>query len=108
MAYAHAQGVVHRDLKPSNIMFGAYGAVHVVDWGLAKLLSTPSDAHGHVSGGGSANLTRVGSISGTPLYMAPEQARGDADAAGPAADVHALGRRSTTSSRTVRRARVAT
>jgi serine/threonine-protein kinase len=74
MAYAHARGVVHRDLKPANVMVGDYGMVHVVDWGLALLLPY----RGHRS------------VVGTPLYMPPEQARGDVDP-DPRSDVWALG-----------------
>jgi tRNA A-37 threonylcarbamoyl transferase component Bud32 len=76
---AHDAGVVHRDLKPSNVLFGAGGVVKVGDFGLAKLL----DAEG--------SQTRTGDILGTPCYMAPEQARGDARAIGPRTDVYALG-----------------
>jgi eukaryotic-like serine/threonine-protein kinase len=76
---AHDAGVVHRDLKPSNVMFGAGGVVKVTDFGLAKLV----DADG--------SQTRTGDILGTPCYMAPEQARGQARAIGPRTDVYALG-----------------
>jgi hypothetical protein len=76
---AHDAGVVHRDLKPSNVLFGADGVVKIADFGLAKLL----DAGG--------SQTRTGDILGTPCYMAPEQARGDAHAIGPRTDVYALG-----------------
>jgi serine/threonine protein kinase len=72
VAFAHANGVVHRDLKPENVMVGEFGAVLVMDWGVARL---------------SEDEERV--IVGTPGYMPPEQARGDtADAR---ADVYALG-----------------
>lgn len=93
VAYAHARGVVHRDIKPSNVMLGAFGEVFVMDWGLARVLSGAPVAAGEgedplVAG---PRTTRHGAITGTPSYLAPEQAQGRSDEAGPAADVHALG-----------------
>ena len=72
LAEAHAQGIVHRDLKADNIILSAkrheHDAVKVLDFGIAKLLSG--------EGGEIAQLTRDGTIFGTPHYIAPEQASG--------------------------------
>jgi serine/threonine-protein kinase len=67
---AHAQGIVHRDLKPANIKRRPDGTVKVLDFGLAKPLAW--------SGADPMDATRTGVIGGTPAYMSPEQARGEA------------------------------
>ena len=84
VAYAHAQGIIHRDLKPENVLVDEFGSVFVVDWGLAKEL--PRD-------GSCAEVQRtgVGVVMGTPGYMSPEQARGEAASTGCQSDVFALG-----------------
>ena len=79
MHVAHQHGVIHRDLKPANVLFAADGTLKITDFGLVKRLENDS------------GQTRTGSILGTPSYMAPEQARGDGQAVGPAADQYSLG-----------------
>jgi serine/threonine protein kinase len=88
MAFAHAHGVVHRDLKPGNVMLGAFGEVLVMDWGVAKVLADVSVA---ASGATVDGETAAGTVLGTPGYMAPEQAAGDARAIDARTDVYALG-----------------
>lgn len=81
----HKQGVVHRDLKPDNVIIappaaeGEREVAKVVDFGIAKLRDAT----------GSLDLTQTGALLGTPLYMAPEQCRGERS--GPSADVYSLG-----------------
>lgn len=66
LAAAHEQGLVHRDIKPANILLGnGVERVQITDFGLARAID---DAH----------MTRSGVIAGTPQYMSPEQAHGDA------------------------------
>jgi eukaryotic-like serine/threonine-protein kinase len=79
VAFAHQQGTLHLDLKPSNILIDLADRPRITDFGLARPLSAAA--------GGTAS----GVISGTPSYMAPEQAAGTRDPLTPAADVYSLG-----------------
>ena len=76
LAVAHRHGVVHRDIKPANVLFDELGRPALADFGVAVTWEL------------TAGLTGAGSVVGTPMWMAPEQARGEA--AAPAGDVFSL------------------
>jgi eukaryotic-like serine/threonine-protein kinase len=79
--YAHREGVIHRDLKPENILLTGDGDTLVADFGIGRALGArqPGD-----------KLTETGVVIGTPEYMSPEQAAGEADLDG-RSDIYSLG-----------------
>ncbi len=75
LAAAHEQGVLHRDVKPSNVIVDTQGTAHLIDFGIARSK-------------GDSTLTATGMMVGTPDFLAPETARGEA--ASPASDAWQL------------------
>lgn len=76
---AHEAGVVHRDVKPANIMLDMAGRPHVTDFGLAKRNAAE------------VTMTAAGHLLGTPAYMSPEQAQGEAHSVDRRSDIYSLG-----------------
>jgi hypothetical protein len=81
LQHAFERGMVHRDIKPQNLMRTPEGLLKILDFGLANFVTESA---------GAGELTEVGSVMGTPDYLAPEQAR-DAHAADIRADIYSLG-----------------
>jgi len=92
LSFAHSRGVLHCDLKPSNILVGDFGAVYLMDWGIARILNSsvadvePLEGVRETSVGLSSSLAM-----GTPSYMSPEQATGQRDRLDVRSDIFSLG-----------------
>ncbi|MCM8533276.1 MAG: serine/threonine protein kinase [Lentisphaeraceae bacterium] len=92
ISYAHSRNIVHLDLKPDNIHVGEFGEVLVIDWGLAKEVTTDKESLAYSETlNFDTSHTMDGFVKGTIGYMAPEQARGENSEKDFLTDIYALG-----------------
>jgi serine/threonine protein kinase len=89
LQYAHSNGYVHRDIKPGNVLFSHHGHVVLTDFGIAKAADSSTDLTQVKRVVGESEMTKEGTIVGTPSYMSPEQARGQS--VDGRADIYSLG-----------------
>jgi serine/threonine-protein kinase len=86
VSFAHSRGVIHCDVKPSNVMVGSHGQVYLMDWGVAWEPERSPD-----EGSPPRDASPQGAVSGTPAYMAPEQAWGRTADIDRRTDIYGLG-----------------
>ncbi len=99
IAFAHERRIIHRDIKPANIMIGKFGAIYVMDWGIARPFGedVPDDRYDELAGESppsrtsEPDVTRAGMVVGSLQYMSPEQARGENSTLDGKSDQYALG-----------------